>query len=67
MANVSFYVIAIDLARRVEFRGHSGQQKISRPGRGWYFAAFSRDTSEFSIHEVKTIKRSKRTGNKFEK
>ena len=53
--------------RRVEFQVHWGQQKISRPSRGKCFAVFSRDTSEWSIHEVKTIKRSKSIGNKFEK
>ena len=53
--------------RRAEFPVHLRQQKISCPGGGQYFVVFSRDTSKGSIHELKTTKRSKSTGNKFEK
>ena len=35
-------------------------------GWGLVFCLFCRDTSKWSIHEVKTTKRSKSTGNKFE-
>ena len=54
--------------RRVEFQSiYARRQKISRLGEGQYFVVFSRDTSKWSLHEVKTTKWSKKTGNKFEK
>ena len=50
---------------RVEYPVHRGQPKNSRPGRGLCFAVFGRDTSKWIIHEVKTTKWSKSTGNKM--
>ena len=50
----------------MEFLVHCGQQKISRPGEGYCFSVFSRDTFKRSIDDQKTLKRSKSTGNKSE-
>ena len=41
-------------------------KKISRPGKGQCFSVSSRDTFKRSIHDEKTLKRSKRTGNRPE-